>query len=87
MPSLLKRSHNHRSKFTDIQVLINLDLPLEIIAIILSFRDNWCGATTQDAYKLLQFWLKEGHVKRKLDWDKTTTTTDDVYPSKFIRNE
>lgn len=57
------------TKMQDCEALLGLPLPLEMIAIILSYRDNWCGATVEDCLHVLKIWLE---VCRTMSFDESS---------------
>ena len=42
------------------RAILHIPLPFELIVLIQTFIDNWCGATYEDVYHVLRFW-KDGY--------------------------
>lgn len=47
-----------------VEQLLMLPLPPEILTLIQMHIDNWCGATEKDVYKLICHWLRESRSNR-----------------------
>lgn len=51
------------SKRTSAELLLSLPLPLDLLAVIATYLDNWMGGTEKDCYGVLKLWTEyEPHV-------------------------